>query len=159
MSANMLIQETSPAPLTDKDLEQFFSQRGGGALRLIVGYLESGESWVQDKRGSRIDRLLTNDLAERMLAGPSPKVEPVLSGQVMDYLRAGRVFRILDWLDSHPENNVADFLRNEDIPYSFRERLRKMLLILVRGELVERIFLPERQKEILDALKGFQERN
>jgi hypothetical protein len=146
------VLETMPAPLTEQDLQRFFSERGGGALRLVVGYLEAGESWTQDKRGSRVEYLLTNDLGERMMDGPSPRVDPVLSGQVMDYLRAGRIFRILDWLDAHPDNNVADILTNPEVPYSFRERLRKMILILWRGELIERIFMPERQKEILRAL-------
>ena len=151
-SSGITIADTLPAPLTDADLQRFFSERGGGALRLIVGYLEAGESWTQDKRGSRVEHLLTNDLAERMLAGPSPYAEPVLSGQVMDYLRAGRIFRILDWLDAHPENSAARILTHPDVPFTFRERLRKMILILWRGELLERIFMPERQTEILRAL-------
>jgi hypothetical protein len=150
------ILDTMPTPLTDADLQRFFAQRGGGALRLVVGYLEAGESWVQDKRGSRVEHLLTHDLAERMVEGPSPYAEPVLSGQILDYLRAGRVFRILDWLDAHPENRVADLLTNPEVPYSFRERLRKMILILLRGELIERLFLPERQAEILRAISKNQ---
>ena len=153
---NVTIFETMPVPLTEPDLQKFFSERGGGALRLVVGYLEAGESWVQDKRGSRVEYLLTNDLAERMMNGPSPYAEPVLSGQVMDYLRAGRIFRILDWLDAHPNNSVANILTNPEVPYSFRERLRKMILILWRGELIERIFMPERQEEILRAIRGAQ---
>lgn len=155
-SRGISIPDTVPAPLTDADLQRFFSERGGGAMRLIVGYLEAGESWTQDRRGSRVEHLLTNDLAERMLAGPSPYAEPVLSGQVMDYLRAGRIFRILDWLDAHPENSVAGILTNPDVPVTFRERLRKMILILWRGELLERIFMPERQAEILRALNQNQ---
>lgn len=149
---DITIFETMSVPLTEPDLQKFFSERGGGALRLVVGYLEADESWVQDKRGSRVEYLLTNDLAERMTNGPSPYAEPVLSGQVMDYLRAGRIFRILDWLDAHPDNRVANILTNPAVPYSFRERLRKMILILWRGELIERIFMPERQEEILRAL-------
>jgi len=152
LESAVAVLETMPAPLTEQDLQRFFSERGGGALRLVVGYLEAGESWTQDKRGSRVEHLLTNDLGERMMDGPSPRADPVLSGQVMDYLRAGRIFRILDWLDAHPDNRVADILTNPEVPYSFRERLRKMILILWRGELIERIFMPERQKEILRAL-------
>ena len=148
----LAIAETLPTPLTEADLQRFFSERGGGSLRLIVGYLEAGEFWVLDQRGTRVERLLTNDLAERMLSGPSPYAEPVLSGQFMEYLRAGRIFRILDWLDAHPENSVANILTHPEVPFTFRERLRKMILILWRGELLERIFLPERQAEILKAL-------
>ncbi|MBU2761104.1 type IVB secretion system protein IcmW [Acidithiobacillus sulfurivorans] len=149
---SLSVLETMPAPLTEADLQKFFAERGGGALRLVVGYLEAGESWVQDTRGSRVEQMLTRDLAERMICGPSPYAEPVLSGQVMDYLRAGRIFRILDWLDAHPDNSVVHILTHPEVPYSFRERLRKMILILWRGELIERIFTPARQKEILRAL-------
>ncbi len=158
-ASDITIMETTPVPLTEPDLQKFFSERGGGAMRLIVAYLEAGESWVQDKRGSRVEHMLTNDLAERMTNGPSPYAEPVLSGQVMDYLRAGRIFRILDWLDAHPDNSVASILTNPEVPYSFRERLRKMILILWRGELIGRIFMPERQEEILSAIRGMQPQN
>lgn len=149
---SLTILDKVPVPLTEPDLQRFFAERGGGALRLVVGYLEAGETWVKDTRGSIVEGMLTRDLAERMISGPSPYAEPVLSGQVMDYLRAGRIFRILDWLDAHPDNSVAYILTHPEVPYSFRERLRKMILILWRGELIERIFTPERQKEILRAI-------
>lgn len=147
------VRDKISIPLTDADLQFFFAERGGGALRLIIGYLESGENWTQDVRGSRVDHMLIHDLAERMVQGPSPYVDPVFSGEILNYIRAGRIFRILDWLDNHPENSVADMLTHPDVPYTFRERLRKMILILWRGELLERIFMPERQKEILSAIQ------
>lgn len=140
------------AILSARDLETFYDERDG-ALKYIIAYLESGEDWVLDHRGAPLEGLLVSGLGERML-GPAPVDDDVNeSASVLNYVRAGRMLRILDWMDSNPENHIAGILQHPNLNAAFRERLKKILAILARGKLLETMFNEQSCEEMAAALR------
>ncbi len=139
------------ATLSEADIEQFLTDRSP-ALMLIVAYLESGESWTMDKRGTGAEIQLINDLGSLVFEGYAKQYEPVLTSQVLDYIRAGRMIRILDWLDTSPDNKITDFLQRDDVSETFRTRLKTILQILIRAELLNRLFGVYKRKELKECL-------
>ncbi len=105
-----------------------------------------------DRKGSGVEMQLIKDLGDMVFSGSPVRCDPVLTGEVLDYVRAGRMFRILDWLDAHPDNRITEFLRRQDVSETFRHRLKTILHILIRAELLNRLLGPERRKELMECL-------
>lgn len=143
--------------LSAKDLDNFFSDRDG-ALPYIIAYLEAGEDWVLDKRGAPLEGLLISELGERMLAPPPVDSNIQESAEVLNYVRAGRMLRILEWMDANPENKIADILRHPDLDIIFKERLKKILAILTRGKLLEMMFNEKSCNEMGKALRLMEQK-
>ncbi|MEY2341413.1 hypothetical protein AB4090_04795 [Acidithiobacillus sp. IBUN Pt1247-S3] len=123
-------------------LERFYRERDG-ALPFLIACLEEQEDWILDSRGTPIEGILIRGLNERMQARPPVDREPEETAMVLNYLQAGRMLRILDWLDQREENTITRWLENPDIDPAFRNRLQRLLGILARGALLQKLFDPE----------------
>lgn len=146
-----------PPILSVRDLDEFFSDRDG-ALPYIIAYLEAGEDWVLDRRGAPLEGLLISELGERMLAPPPVDSDLNESAEVLNYVRAGRMLRILEWMDANPENRIADILKYPGLDVAFRERLKKILAILARGKLLEMMFNEKSCDEMTKALRLMEQK-
>jgi hypothetical protein len=93
-----------------------------------------------------------------MLAPPPVDDDFNESAAVLNYVRAGRMLRILDWMDANPQNRVADILRHPGLDVAFRERLKKILAILARGKLLEMMFNERSCDEMTRALRLMEQK-
>lgn len=139
-------------------LEKFYAERDG-ALPFLIACLEEQEDWILDQRGTPIEGILVHGLNERMQARPPIDKQPEETAEVLNYLQAGRMLRILDWLDQREENQIAKWLENPDISESFRNRLQRLLAILVRGALLQKMFSEENVKLLSDAVALLEKTN
>lgn len=124
------------------------------SLRHIITWLEAGEDWVVPKEMANKSLL---PVIEHMKTTSPPAIDQYdakIAAAVMNAINASSLLMILDWLDANPETDVgALFLDDATLATSFRSRLRRILLILLRGELLYIFFGPEHRKWIEQRLK------
>ncbi len=133
--------------LGDSGLAAYFASRDG-SLPFLIGCLEEQEDWILDYAGSPMEGVFLRGMNERMMSAAPIDSNPAETAVVLNYLRAGRMLRILDWLDHRKENNIVNWLDDENLPASFRERVRRLLAILARGALLQKLFDMESSMEL-----------
>lgn len=139
-------------PLSKKEVREFLAARSE-SLSAVIAYLESGEYWVLDGKGSLVDISLQQLNSSILSPAPPPLYDPVETGYVLNYLCAGRTVRLLEWLEANPSNRVSELLTNPEIDDAFRMRIRTLFKILTKAILLHTLFGPARQAEILECLK------
>jgi len=114
------------------------------ALKFITGWLERGEDWVVDPK-TNID--IFSKLSD-MMDDVSPKVDisdANIASNVLNALNASAVLAIIDWIDTNPDNDIGEYFLSDHsgASDSFKRRLRHMLLIFLRAELLSLFFNKE----------------
>lgn len=114
------------------------------ALLFIMTWLESNEDWV----------LPDHDVADAIeplidiMGDPPPDMDmrdAELASVVMNAIKASSVMILIDWIDQNPAHDIgAMFLSSEStVPDSFRYRLRHILTVFLKTELLTLFFTKE----------------
>lgn len=114
------------------------------SLPFILMWLEANEDWVLPLSESAP---AIAPLVERM-QDPPPEMSlawSAVAADVLNALRASSVLMFIDWIDRHPQNNIGLLFLSDESPAadSFRQRLRHMLALFLRGELLTLFFNKE----------------
>lgn len=113
------------------------------SLNFILAWLERGEDWVVPPE---VTRAALAPLVPRMERPPPPlsATQVVQAADVMGSIHARYVLALLDWIDGEPGTDIgALFLDNPALPDEFRRRLKHLLLVLLRGDLLPLFFSVE----------------
>lgn len=119
------------------------------ALLFVMTWLESNEDWVlpDDEVFRAIEPLLD------FMTEPPPGMDSLdaeLAAVVMNAIRASSVMILIDWIDQNPDHNIGEmFLSSEStVPESFRYRLRHILTVFLKTELLTLFFTKEHMEWI-----------
>lgn len=153
-------------PLSQEEVRKNFNERSP-VLMAIITYLEGSEHWTVDRMGSSFEHDLMR-LGDRISASaPSPVIdidtnEDEQTRILLNYIQAGRMLSILEWLSDNDNNSEllirAITMHEDKNSLSFSERLRVMFLIIGRAEMLYKIFCPERQAQIINALESINKK-
>lgn len=124
------------------------------SIRLILRWLERQEDWVDPA----IEHLPETQTLLRLVreGGQSPYMSDeinIKAAKVMNSMRASLVMELIDWIDTHPQNDIgALFLKKDSgVDESFRQRLKALLTTFFRAELLSLFF----NKEHLSWVKSY----
>lgn len=113
------------------------------SLNFILTWLERGEDWVVPPA---VASEALSPLVPHMDRPPPPLSESQVrqAAGVMGAIHARYVLALLDWIDGEPETDIgALFLDNPALPDEFKRRLKHLLLVLLRGDLLPLFFSVE----------------
>lgn len=116
------------------------------SLRIIFQWLESGEDWVD----SRVENLpvtiaLLNAVSQESESPLMPDRVAGHAANAMNAFHASLVITLIDWIDRNPSNDIGKLFLADDaeVSESFRQRLRLILLVLLRADLINLFFNKE----------------
>lgn len=112
------------------------------SLPLVLAWMESNESWAFDNQEIQDDLDPIVALMESMTTPVLSHDDARIASNVMEAVHASAVLLVIDWMDRNPDNSIGDLFLSKESPVSdsMKQRMRHMLLILLRADLLSKFF-------------------
>jgi len=112
------------------------------SLSLVFAWMESGESWALDNLDIQDDFDPIVELMESISTPVLTFDDARIASNVIEAVHASAVFLVIDWVDRNPENDIGELFLSPQSQSSdaMKQRLRHMLLILLRADLLSKFF-------------------